>query len=236
MKKYFLFLFALLLLAACQKQPTANFNFDKSFYYAGETIHLTDASTNAHHWYWTMPDGTSSTNQNVDFVIDTNNLGGDKTFALTVTSDNGNRISTSSKNIEISQKIYVSDSVSFTDATNSTIKFIPNKKKLIKNGNSSYIYIQRADFGPCSYDEIYFYLSGQPSSLGNSVDSFRKSKPSLLLTYCVLWENKKYFGSDAGKIYYATSGNILNTQFNNETASSGSLKNLKLNGNLTIHF
>jgi len=240
MKKYFLFLFALLLFAACQKQPTANFNTDKTLYYPDETIHLTDASTKAHHWLWTLPDGSTSNSQNVDFVIDTNNIGGSYSISLKAASKNGNRTSTITKSIEISQKIYASDFISIADSNNiSPSYFMPTRKKIVVNGNNSYIYLQRdASVGPCGYDEIYLYLPRQPSSLGNSVDSFRNNKPSVQITFCVLWENKQSFGSDAGTIYYATSGNRLNTQFNNARASSGngSLKNLRLNGNLTVHF
>ncbi len=133
MKNNILLLLALLLLASCQKQPTANFNTDKTLYYAGETVHLTDASTNAHHWYWTMPDGSEKTGQNVDYVIDTNDLGGNETFALTVTSKNEKKLNTIAKPILISQKIFNTDYYAFDQTQNHIIPLI--KYSYFENGN-----------------------------------------------------------------------------------------------------
>ncbi|MFM2047902.1 MAG: hypothetical protein RI955_448 [Bacteroidota bacterium] len=129
MKPIYFFLL-ILLFTACQKQPTANFNFDKSTYTAGDIIHLTDASTNAHSWKWTMPDGKIYTTQNVDFVIDTNDIGGSETVTLEVFSRNGKKVSTVSKTINVSQTILASDYITALEGN-----FMLSEKKSIVINN-----------------------------------------------------------------------------------------------------
>ncbi len=167
MKNNILILLALLLFAACQKQPTANFNTDKTFYYAGETVHLTDASTNAHHWLWTLPDGTTSNNQNVDFVIDSNEIGGDKTFSLTVTSKNGNKLSTISKTVRTSQPIYASDFFSSLDLSGHSSLFTKDipQSKTVYEGTDYINFSAELDYG---YVYDYGYNEGVYITLGGT--------------------------------------------------------------------
>ena len=76
MKKLILYFFvcSLICLASCQKKPSASFTSDKEVYYAGDTIHLTNTSTNAHSYVWTMPDGSQQFNENASYVVDTSVL------------------------------------------------------------------------------------------------------------------------------------------------------------------
>jgi hypothetical protein len=59
-----------LLLASCQKQPVASFTTDKTEYYAGDTIHLTNTSENGHSYIWTMPDGSKQTKKDATYIVD----------------------------------------------------------------------------------------------------------------------------------------------------------------------
>ncbi len=109
MKNIYLLLIVALFFAACQKQPTANFNTDKTTYTAGDVMHLTDASSNAYSWLWTTPDGNTYTTQNLDFPTDSEDIGGNKTFILEVFSKNGSKNSSTSKSITLNQNILPTD-------------------------------------------------------------------------------------------------------------------------------
>jgi hypothetical protein len=130
MKSYNHLFFAILLLASCQKQPTASFTTDKETYQAGETIHCNDISNNAYRWTWTAPDGKIYTTRNLDWVTDSNDLGGTKTFTLEVASKNGKKNSTSSKSITLKELILSSDYFSF----GSTV-YKPTSKNCRASGN-----------------------------------------------------------------------------------------------------
>ena len=59
----------LFLLASCQKQPTANYTTDKTEYQAGDTVHLRNTSKHGKHFIWTMPDGSTQTNNDATYII-----------------------------------------------------------------------------------------------------------------------------------------------------------------------
>ncbi len=71
MKTLITLIIASLFLASCQKQPVASFTTDKTEYYAGDTIHLTNTSEHGHIYIWTMPDGSKQTTENAYYVVDT---------------------------------------------------------------------------------------------------------------------------------------------------------------------
>ncbi|MFM2048265.1 MAG: hypothetical protein RI955_813, partial [Bacteroidota bacterium] len=168
MKNIFLFLIAILLFTACQKQPTANFNFDKSTYNAGETVHLTDASTNAHRWYWVMPDGSSQTSKNVDYIIGANDV--DKPFTLITTSRNGKKVSSIPKTIDANHFIFNSDFFSiYLSSTNTRNNYKPVYKTAIAENGKWHITAWSNYTVPSSgglvtgIDEIDFFLpNGTP--------------------------------------------------------------------------
>ena len=81
------------IIAGCSKEPKASFAFDKGAYNLGETMHLTNTSTDANSYKWTLPDGTTLTSQNIDYQIDTNMAFGYKTFSLEATSKDGKKSS-----------------------------------------------------------------------------------------------------------------------------------------------
>jgi PKD repeat protein len=220
MKNNFLLLLALLLFAACQKQPTANFNTDKTLYYAGETVHLTDASTNAQHWYWTMPDGTYKTGQTVDYVIDTNDLGGNETFALTVTSKNGNKLSTISKTVQISQPIDASDYFSHGTVTNQGITY-PN---FISTNHQT---VQVANISTGANLTIYFPENYKTGTY--QVKSYVASNTALIEIRGGKYDSYYVYGSDTGTLTISPYQNGLFKIAFNKISVQGSV-NWFLNG------
>lgn len=52
--------------------PVANFTSNKTEYEAGETVELTNTSTDANNVRWTLPDGTTSRQNTVSFTTYTN--------------------------------------------------------------------------------------------------------------------------------------------------------------------
>lgn len=96
-------LIAVLFLNSCQKQPTASFSFDKAEYNAGETVTITNSSTNAHHYEWNLPGSSTSTDENPTYVIP-QTAAGILTFKLTAYSRNGELSEESVKSINVIPK------------------------------------------------------------------------------------------------------------------------------------
>ena len=72
-KRIILMMSIIMTFAGCKKDPTTNpvasFTTDKSEYAKGDTIHLTNTSSNASTYLWTMPDGTTLSTVNADFIF-----------------------------------------------------------------------------------------------------------------------------------------------------------------------
>ncbi len=81
----------------CQKEtvnedeavPVADFTANQSEYKAGETILLTNQSTNGDHFRWTLPNGTTSRDKDLNYAIDINSTGGSVSFKLEAISKSG---------------------------------------------------------------------------------------------------------------------------------------------------
>jgi len=94
MKTVSLFGFILLLIvvfSACQKTPVANFNFDKIEYISGDTVFLTNKSTDAFSYEWTMPNGITQTTTNTFYIIPNNSGFSSLSFSLKAYSKNGKK-------------------------------------------------------------------------------------------------------------------------------------------------
>ena len=111
--KTLIHLFLLIISAAtvtsCQRQPKANFTTDKGEYSAGEIIHFTDISSAAKGWKWTSPYNQIYNSKDLEYAIDSDDLGGNESFSLEVFSKNGKKSDIISKSITINQYILPSD-------------------------------------------------------------------------------------------------------------------------------
>ena len=152
-KSIVLLLASVLLIGSCQKEPTANFTTDKETYTAGETVHCKDASTNAHSWKWTMPDGKIYTTQNVDYTIDSNDLGGKKVFTIEVESKNGKKAGITLKSIRVKQYILPSDYFAVGSTSHK-----PDSITCNSNGNNWVINAYRGLTGYSNFHYDYMYI------------------------------------------------------------------------------
>jgi len=91
----------LTIITACQRQPSADFTTDKNSYTAGETVKLTNTSVDASKYKWTMPDGQTSSSENVDYTISENTPDGTLTFTLEAISKNGNKSDEAVKTVSV---------------------------------------------------------------------------------------------------------------------------------------
>ncbi|MFA6501435.1 MAG: hypothetical protein WCT85_01475 [Parachlamydiales bacterium] len=92
MKKIFMLLITCtIIIAGCQKQPVADFSFDKTTYKVGETILLTNNSIDADHYSWTMPDGQILSGENIQYTTNSYNSLGSLNFELMAFSRNDNK-------------------------------------------------------------------------------------------------------------------------------------------------
>ncbi len=92
-----------IILSSCQKQPTANFTFDKTTYNAGETVVITNASIDAHHYEWTFPGDQTSSEVNPSYQIPMS-ASGILSFTLVASSRDGQLTSTLTKSINVIPK------------------------------------------------------------------------------------------------------------------------------------
>ena len=99
MKRITLQLVFLVLLASCQRQPTANFTTDKTEYQAGDTVHLKNTSEHGKHYIWTMPDGSTQTTTDATYIIPDTTLYSNFTFKLEALSRREKKTNSYSKNI-----------------------------------------------------------------------------------------------------------------------------------------
>ncbi len=106
----FLSLAIILTITGCASDPKASFISDKGAYNKGETIHLTNTSSDAYSYIWTMPDGSTLTSQNADYMIDTNQSFGNRTFTLQVFSKNGKKSNSVSNSIPVEIVAIIKDS------------------------------------------------------------------------------------------------------------------------------
>jgi uncharacterized protein (TIGR02145 family) len=74
--------------SSCQRQITADFISDKSEYVAGDIVKLTNKSTNANTYKWTLPDGKVTTATHVDYPIFLSQKDSLLTFKLEAVSKN----------------------------------------------------------------------------------------------------------------------------------------------------
>lgn len=82
-------LFAGMFLASCSKTPTADFTLDKSEYTAGETVKCTNKSQSATAYKWMFPDGQTSANTNVNYILNENTPAGTYTIKLEAKNNKG---------------------------------------------------------------------------------------------------------------------------------------------------
>ncbi len=118
--KFILIGFVLVIsILGCDKEPSASFTTDKNEYIAGEIVHLTNTSSNGSSFLWTLPDGTTSTSNNIDYQINSNAIFEKLTFNLEAFDKDGDNNSISKSvqhasvySIDSTYYYYVAQSVS----------------------------------------------------------------------------------------------------------------------------
>jgi len=115
MKTLITLIIASLFLVSCQKQPVASFTTDKTEYYAGDTIRLTNTSEHGHSYIWTMPDGSKQTTENAFYVVDTAVLYEKLNFQLEADSKHERKKAFAVKQVLAVMKPTVSESCVYVD-------------------------------------------------------------------------------------------------------------------------
>jgi PKD repeat protein len=100
-------LFLIAFSVACKKEeeakPVADFTFDKTEYMAGELIRLTNTSVNAETFRWTLPDGTTSRDQNPSFQTAKSQEASNPTFKIEAFSKSGDKTDYIVKSISLKE-------------------------------------------------------------------------------------------------------------------------------------
>ena len=99
--KFIALLSLILVFYSCQKQPVADFTTDKTEYFAGDTIKLTNTSADAYKYKWTMPDNQTSNATNVNYYTPESSNDGSMTFTLEAMSKNSKKKDEATKSVTI---------------------------------------------------------------------------------------------------------------------------------------
>ena len=89
--KFLAIIIAAATISSCQKTPVTSFTTDKTEYVAGETIKLTNTTTNGETYKWTFPDGTTGTIENYDYKLNDTDPDATLTFKLAAYSKNSKK-------------------------------------------------------------------------------------------------------------------------------------------------
>lgn len=87
--------------ASKEPEPTANFITDKTEYIAGETINLTNLSTNAYTYIWTLPDSRTVTSEDINYTIPVNTGNAKLNFKLEAFSKTGSKSNSTVQQISV---------------------------------------------------------------------------------------------------------------------------------------
>ncbi len=230
MKTYLNLFLALsfIVLLGCDKEPGANFTTDKDTYTAGETIHCKDASANAHSWKWTTPDGKTFTTQNIDFPLDSDDLGGTKTFTLEVFDKDGDETSTISKSVKVNQYILASDYFAVIDSLGQLppiIVYKPTSKGCSSGTGQWNIDAYLPNTLRCGGESLSISFFGDmPSTLAtyiviSDLDSFRLGTAYISIHQCSDPDHFSYITAISGEVnILITNNGKISTVFNNVNA------------------
>jgi uncharacterized protein (TIGR02145 family) len=103
-----------ILISSCQRQITADFVSDKSEYDAGDIVKLTNKSTNAKTYKWTLPDGQTTTSEHVDYPILLTQPDGSLTFKLEAISKNEKRTDDVTKSFIVKKTVVTFDGYTYS--------------------------------------------------------------------------------------------------------------------------
>jgi hypothetical protein len=92
--KLFLIASVAVILQGCQKQPLASFKTDLEEYRVGETVYLTNTSVDAESYAWTFPNGETSTEKSINYIIPQNSNLGVQSIQLKAYSKNKKKVDT----------------------------------------------------------------------------------------------------------------------------------------------
>jgi hypothetical protein len=105
MSKLFFKLFVLasiaVVLQGCQKQPLASFKTDLEEYMVGQTINITNTSIDAESYEWTFPNGETSTEKSINYIIPQNSNLGVQSILLKAYSKNKKKVDTKTTFINV---------------------------------------------------------------------------------------------------------------------------------------
>jgi uncharacterized protein (TIGR02145 family) len=140
MKKKLIIIIATLgiVFSSCQRQITADFISDKSEYDAGDKVKLTNKSTNAKIYKWTLPDGQTTTSEHVDYPIALTQSDGSLTFKLEAISKNEKKSDEALKSITV--KAAQPDTVVTFDGYTYSIVEYPNGQAWMRENLRTTVY------------------------------------------------------------------------------------------------
>jgi hypothetical protein len=238
-----LILCCIALLLGCCKQPSASFTTDKTEYYQGETVHLTNTSSDGKSFRWTMPDGSTQESVNADFEIDLNDHDATKSFKLNAYASMKSKQSEAIKSVTINQAILESDyfalenvgvlSQHYSPQKKSSFFDYDSKKWLITgyvNLNSGYYSSLILSFLGSDRPAVGIYTV-QPNALLLKVDQVVVSINSGRI------ETDKSYGANSGvvQVLEADNGKQRYTLSNLDASTHGTTDKFLISGDLTVY-
>ena len=239
----FLTLIIILTAFGCKTEPKAYFVADKSAYNKGETIHLTNTSSDATSFIWTMPDGSTLTTQNVDYYIDTNQAYGGRTFTLEAISKDGKKRNSLSNTFPIMIVPSLPDSTIIFGLSTYTKGLDPDVFiRFYTKGNNWILSFSKNDIFSAISDNIALVILPGPNpptsttyySLQSDTTNFSNNQASVFMytSHPDLGSREADYKSLHGSLGIYVSNGFVRTVFNNIDAKQDtSSKIIQLSGN-----
>lgn len=96
-----------LLIFSCSKKPESAFSTNKAEYIAGQKISLTNQSKEAASIKWTLPDGSTATSNNADYLIPADFASGSLDIKLESYSKRKKKTDSETKTIDVIPQTYI---------------------------------------------------------------------------------------------------------------------------------
>ena len=225
----------LLGIGGCDKEPTASFTTDKSEYIAGDVVHMTNTSTNGYSFLWTLPNGSTSTSSNVDYLIDTSAGFATLNFTLQASDKDGDKNMVSKSVSVIPESYFLTDNI----ITSYVSIYKPTNTKGSLSGNNWLIYATVIlDNNPVSYHSVSLsiYLPG-PSAPTSAHSYSLQSNYNIILpsdTASIYIEDytpdaQWYYHSVSGQLEITIENGMVHAVFNNIYSN---IQNIEISGNI----
>ncbi|MES2836413.1 MAG: hypothetical protein V4667_02730 [Bacteroidota bacterium] len=219
---------SILLITSCQKELNTSFTTDKTEYYQGDTVNLTNTTENGNSYIWTMPDGQTVTTENANYIIDTKQKPGVVTFKLESFSKREKQRNTISHSINVNYLPTFITTLAYGTAVEQG-NYIPELIGIKTVQESNYWYFTGSSRNFETFYIITVYLPGTPTTITPGIYTLQNDYIALTdYKACIIMDCSgprpihKYISDAGGQLEIIISNNgTVSAVFNNVKVNNG---------------